>query len=352
MSGRIINIEAYDDPDRRHSRSLGGSNSSEGGRTLRAQLINHGIDRDVLTVLDARLAIGQTLTVLDTLGDDGFRSNSTTPSYSVVKAVDRALAARSLSLSQKTRLFGILGWDFECLKCNKYKKPAEFENTSFILWGASTPARPHLRSGPCIACKDKARNGRGGGIIPYTRAELGRPPQHERAALIQTKTISVVLTETIVVVSNVGHKFDQILSLAPNLGTSPTELVSRYFGAIREDVIKAVSCRATLAKFAILLEAGHYTEAQRCRARVEDAAAGMLQSNFWLGERMREMVDNGVGGGDDGSRAGPLSSGVTMRDVGKASLVPLPLVASELRFGKEFFVTGNESQLDAESEEV
>ncbi|RFU77688.1 hypothetical protein TARUN_4547 [Trichoderma arundinaceum] len=170
MLGRIISLEAYDDPDRRSSRSQGGSSSAGGGRALRTQLVNRGIDRDALAILDTKLSVGrQNFTVLDTIGDNGFRSSSRVPGYSVVETVDRALAARRLSLGQKARLFSILGWEFECLKCKKYKAPTEFENTSFILWGASTPVRPHLRSGPCVACKDKARNrSGGGGIIPYT----------------------------------------------------------------------------------------------------------------------------------------------------------------------------------------
>jgi hypothetical protein len=170
MSGRIISLEAYDDPDRRSSQSQGASSSAEGGRLLRTQLISRGIDRDVLAVLDTKFSIGRhSFTLFDTLGNDDFRSNSRGPGYSVVETVDKALAARSLSLSQKTSLFSILGWDFECLKCRKCKKPTEFEGTSFILWGSGTPARPHLRSGPCIACRNLARrNGSNGGIVSYS----------------------------------------------------------------------------------------------------------------------------------------------------------------------------------------
>lgn len=169
MSGRIISIEAYDDPNRQGSGSQSqGGPSSESGRALRTQLISRGIDRDVLAVLDTRLSVGhQTLTLLDTIGNNGFRLGTGGPGYSVVETVDRALAAHRLSLAQKTTLFSILGWYFECLKCKKYKKPTQYENTSFIVWGAGTPVRPHLRSGPCIACKNEARNGGGGGIIPY-----------------------------------------------------------------------------------------------------------------------------------------------------------------------------------------
>ncbi|KAL7793797.1 hypothetical protein V8C37DRAFT_377373 [Trichoderma ceciliae] len=87
MSGRIINLEAYDDPDPRPSRSQGGS---EGGRALRAQLINRGIDRDVLAVLDTSLYIGrQSFTIFDTLGNDDFRSSSRSPGYSVVETNSR-----------------------------------------------------------------------------------------------------------------------------------------------------------------------------------------------------------------------------------------------------------------------
>lgn len=133
MSGRVISIEAYDDPDQGSFRSQGAS-STERGRALRVQLINRGVDREVLVVLDTTLSVGrQAFTLLDTIGHASFRSSSRDPGYLVVETVDRALAARRLSFSQKTTLFSILGWNFECLKCKRYKKPTEFENTSFIL---------------------------------------------------------------------------------------------------------------------------------------------------------------------------------------------------------------------------
>ncbi|KAL7944028.1 hypothetical protein V8C42DRAFT_95084 [Trichoderma barbatum] len=61
VPGRIISLEAYDDLNQRSSRKSSRSleASTERGRALRAQLINRGIDRDVLAVLDITLSVGR-----------------------------------------------------------------------------------------------------------------------------------------------------------------------------------------------------------------------------------------------------------------------------------------------------
>ncbi|KAL7793796.1 hypothetical protein V8C37DRAFT_377372 [Trichoderma ceciliae] len=157
------------------------------------------------------------------------------------------------------------------------------------------------------------------------RAELGSLPQAERTALVNVDTLIVALAESILAMSDFGRKVFNILSLARDMATSPSEFVSRYAMTIREGVNRVTSCRTTLTKLATILESAQETEAQRFRGGVEEATAGIIESNFWLGVKMDEMPAT--------------FSGMTLKDVGRASLVSLPLETSELRFGGEFFTT-------------
>lgn len=144
--------------------------------TRREKLIASGIDKYILAILDTPICTprAEQVTILDTLDRricpvSGAPASTTEPSFAVVRAVDDAVALYRLDLDRKRKLFGVLGWQFECLACKGSKTPNHFQQSSFVLWGSTEPARVHLRSGPCVACREKASNGGGGGgLVAYT----------------------------------------------------------------------------------------------------------------------------------------------------------------------------------------
>ncbi|RFU77687.1 hypothetical protein TARUN_4546 [Trichoderma arundinaceum] len=174
------------------------------------------------------------------------------------------------------------------------------------------------------------------------RAELGRIPQSERIVLINVDALLVVLTEAILVVSELGHKVSNILNLSHGLGSSPADMVNRYAGAIREDVSKVVDCKQSIRKFVTILNAEDIYDAYGCHLGMDEVATRILEGNVWLRQKINEMSPDrtvsgaGASNHDISQPESPLP-GLTLKDVGRASLVPLPLVRSELRFGKEFY---------------
>ncbi|KAI9155485.1 hypothetical protein HJFPF1_08069 [Paramyrothecium foliicola] len=135
-------------------------------RTRREGLVSNGISEPVLAVLDAKVTLDkQVMTILEAAD-----SNSTAgePSAELVRAVDRAVERQQLSLALKRELFGVVAWRFRCVDCSKRHWADQYESSSFILWNGSGE-RPQLRSGPCLGCKEAARQGRkDGDIVTYT----------------------------------------------------------------------------------------------------------------------------------------------------------------------------------------
>lgn len=127
----------------------------KGGR--RQELVSQGVDSAVLATLDVELTFDdEKYTVLETM-DPGFRDKSGQPVKRTVRALERAFDQYKLDLDKKSKLFEILGWEFECLDCHEVKAAAQFQGTSYILWGKCHPPHVHLRSGPCVTCREIVR---------------------------------------------------------------------------------------------------------------------------------------------------------------------------------------------------
>ncbi|KAM4065722.1 hypothetical protein HRG_010562 [Hirsutella rhossiliensis] len=136
----------------------------------RRQLVRQGIDSDILAILDHKFLDGHNrCTILNSTGPDFCNPRTGQPAFVVITALQDALDRHFLNLDKKRTLFEILGWKFECLACHEIKAPADYQGTSYIFWGPEVPGSCYLRSGPCVACQEKARKSKHpqAGIVPY-----------------------------------------------------------------------------------------------------------------------------------------------------------------------------------------
>lgn len=84
------------------------------------------------------------------------------------------------------------------------------------------------------------------------KAEDGVSPQVERSALLNVNTLRAILTECILVISDLGSKVYNIMDLSRGSGLEPNELVTRYIGAIRDNIRKLATCKTAITKLVTL----------------------------------------------------------------------------------------------------
>lgn len=141
----------------------------------RRQLVRQGIDSGILAVLDCKFHRGnKTYTFLDASGPEFLDAKTGQPAYDVLTAFMTAMDLHYHLKVEKTRLFEILGWKFECRECREIKFPAEYENTIFVFYDAVRRPSWLMTSGPCVACKERASQSKPA-HVPY-KASYRDPP--------------------------------------------------------------------------------------------------------------------------------------------------------------------------------